>query len=256
MHSTRKPPQCRTCGQPMKGHKSCSAAASSSRRSSTASANVKREDDQSSNAFSYASPPPTPPPRSDSDTSSPVQRRPRSYPLDIMPQPSFVIPETGYFHRRNPNYVHSPLEFNLPVLSRSATPTVIVGPDGRSIAPSVRSSSPTLSESSFTSDASNTTVTGVRGAGSLSQGSFSFSNNGGTSLIAGMNWQDYTDAPAKGHRAKGSILDSIVNVLQAVRDLITNIVLAVLAGFRSYAPLFSVTLIATIIGGYVSKNYF
>jgi len=254
MHSTptRKPPQCRTCGQPMKGHRSCSVAASSSRRASSVSSNVKQEEVHNPKAslFSYASPPPTPPPRSDSDTPPPFHTPVRrTYPIDIMSEPSFVIPETGYFHRRNPNFVHSPPKIDVPRPSRSVTPTVIVGPDGRSVAPSVRSASPALSESSLASDVSHTTMIGLNTV-SPHRGQNQYFNNGGVALIGGMNWQEHKPIPPNGF-VGGATVNILGHFILPVRA-----VLSILVSFlRSYAPIFSVTLMATIIGCYVSKTY-
>lgn len=156
--SGRKPPRCRSCKHPMKGHNKLGPCLS-------ASPEVLEDEEPSSrtSAHSYMSPPPTPPPTSFPETCPQAQaqaseidksngpafpfmraqRLLRTYTPTIMSEPSFVIPATGYFHRRNPNYVHEAPDIDLPEPSGSQTPTVIIGSDGESVALSDRSRSPT-----------------------------------------------------------------------------------------------------------------
>ncbi|PPQ67603.1 hypothetical protein CVT25_012097 [Psilocybe cyanescens] len=168
--SARKPPRCRSCKHPMKGHNklglclSASPEVLSREEEDAADAAEYASSRVSVSAHSYMSPPPTPPPASSyavassSDShATPASmsmgppplllarnRVHRTYTPAIMAEPSFIIPETGYFHRRNPNFVHPHAEL-LDANgdgdaaaedggSGSQTPTVIIGSDGESAA--------------------------------------------------------------------------------------------------------------------------
>lgn len=221
---------------------------------------------------SYLSPPPSPPPlsstqRSTSDGSSssgvPIRVH-RTYTPRILSEPSFEIPETGYFHRVNPNYrylhPHNPIP-----QTRSLTPTEIIGSDGHPVDPSDRSASPTPSDSTVHSSSrgptrpkellqglgslfsvQKTQSEDIEGAVATSHKKYPYWNNG-TAIVDG-TWEADQQQGVVGKPWTAAV---VFNFLDSLNDQLTHLFHSV----WGFAPLFFVTLFASLIGGYICKTY-
>ncbi|KAF8231366.1 hypothetical protein L208DRAFT_1398987 [Tricholoma matsutake] len=136
--STRRAPRCRTCGLPMKGHKRpggitvCPSPQSSTTDSPPAHlpATPPR---RVQSPIEKASHSPTP-----ALATSKVEHPLLPTPPPTLPRthmdPSFVIPEKGPWHRRNPNWEgNTPPPERLVPRAASLVPTVLVDDDGNTI---------------------------------------------------------------------------------------------------------------------------
>jgi len=109
----RKRPHCLTCGLPMAGHK---------RQQCFPGSPVT---------------PPSPPASPHRPRSTPGQHDTSNLPTGIVPhEASFVIPQHGAWHRRNPRWVDPPPP-RMPSPTGSLVPTILVDDDGNTVASSV-----------------------------------------------------------------------------------------------------------------------
>ncbi|PPQ66738.1 hypothetical protein CVT26_009540 [Gymnopilus dilepis] len=255
----------------MKGHKavSCLVSPSPSPSSRVKTETDDEEQDSESSGPSYLSPPPSPPPPSTSQPSTsgassssaaPVFLH-RTYTPAIMSEASFEIPETGYFHRVNPNY----REYSTPrkprpiPVTRSMTPTDIVGSDGQPA--SVRSSSPASTDSTVLLSERGTTRPGdvLGGLGSLFnlkksssaeiagnatslQKRYPYWNNG-TAVIDG-TWEADKGVSSKARTAAANFVASSGDFfIRLWRSL------------WGFAPHFFATLVASLLANYICRTY-
>ncbi|KDR84089.1 hypothetical protein GALMADRAFT_262448 [Galerina marginata CBS 339.88] len=279
--SARKAPQCRKCYQPMRGHKAdfCSVSPSPGPK-------MKEEEDAASQSSAlYLSPPPSPPPPSDSpslgssSSNGTARHRPvplvsahREYTPDIMSEASFIIPDTGYFHRRNPNFEHilGPQVMNAPLATGSLAPTEIIGSEGgRTVTPSVRSASPTASDWRQTSRSGRSDSGEIyRGLGGLFavqatplrgghvDRMHGGAGNSGLHTAVMMRPGTFGGARAKAWAPTGPNMDAIAEFIDTARvEAMDSRVMHFIYELFAFAPLFMVCLTASVLGGYICKTY-
>ncbi|KAF8914280.1 hypothetical protein CPB84DRAFT_77338 [Gymnopilus junonius] len=255
--SSRKAPKCRKCGQAMKGHRAMSCLVSPSPSPSPMKTEGEDELSSDSSGPSYLSPPPSPPPPSSaqpstsgasSSTGAPV-RVYRTYTPGILSEPSFIIPETGYFHRVNPNYRH--LQQNNPIpQTRSLTPTEIIGSDGLPVAPSVRGTTrpkELLQGLGSLFNVQKTRPIDIEETAATPRKKYPYWNSG-TAVIGG-TWE--------ADQQQGVVLvgrpwiATMANFLDSFNDQLVDL----FHTMWGFAPHFVVTLVASLIGGYICKTY-
>ncbi|KAF8969348.1 hypothetical protein BDZ97DRAFT_238065 [Flammula alnicola] len=282
LNTGRRPPHCRTCLQPMRGHRAGQCTPSpASRRSEEVSktSDWKSTDGASSEsgmsidsaARSYASPPPSPSPTpfpsksSISITSSEASVRrhlipPRPvYPQQIISQPSFELPETGPFYRRNPNYVAPfvapPL---IPRPSGSLVSTVLVGSDGKTISLNDRASAPSSVATGEpgpsrrrhrNANARAQEIKNLFSGASLNE-NYDYWPGNAASIASRSSSEGHVSVMTAPNRES---VFAFLDTLMQARFL--NDLMCIVNRLWSWSPHFVVCVLASILGGYINNKY-
>lgn len=217
------------------------------------------EEHSSESGPSYLSPPPSPPPPSSTQPSASGTSSShaalgfvrRTYTPGILSEPSFEIPETGYFHRVNPNYRPSVQPSPLHAAPRSLTPTEIVGSDGQPVSSSFRSTSPAQSDRTVQLSDSDQAppkdlLERLGSLFNLRRGATAHRKNG----TAGSDGQWEVD------QQEGVVLVFMARTAVAkFASSSTDFLVGLLRYVWGSAPHFFATLVASLLAGYICKAY-